>query len=121
MTVGDGAKKHQLGFRQIWGAGQMAFTKIIVVVDHDVDVQDEQAVLFHLCANVDPKRDVMFVDGPLDILDHASPGLGVGSKMGIDATRKIAGEGAVRRWPDEIVMSPEIRERVSRRWTEYGL
>lgn len=105
----------------IWGAGQMAFTKIVVVVDHDVDVQDEQAVLFHLCANVDPKRDVMFVDGPLDILDHAGPGLGVGSKMGIDATRKIAGEGAVRHWPDEIVMSAEIRERVSRRWAEYGL
>jgi len=105
----------------VWGAGQMAFTKIIVVVDHDVDVQDEQAVLFHVCANVDPKRDVMFVDGPLDILDHASPDIGVGSKMGIDATRKIAGEGAVRLWPDEIRMSADVKERVTRRWREYGL
>jgi len=105
----------------IWGAGQMAFTKIIVVVDHDVDVQDEQAVLFHLCANTDPKRDILFVDGPLDILDHAAPFCGAGSKMGIDATRKIAGEGAVRQWPEEIEMSREIKELVTRRWPEYGL
>lgn len=105
----------------IWGAGQMAFTKLIVVVDHDVDVQDEQAVLFHLCANVDPKRDIMFVDGPLDILDHAAPVCGLGSKMGIDATRKIAGEGQVRAWPQELEMSAEVRQRVTRRWAEYGL
>jgi len=105
----------------IWGAGQMAFTKIIVVVDHDVDVQDEQAVLFHLCANVDPKRDILMVDGPLDILDHATPVCGAGSKMGIDATRKIAGEGPVREWPDEISMTPEVVARVTRRWGEYGL
>ena len=105
----------------IWGAGQMAFTKIIVVVDHDVDVQDEQAALFHVCANVDPKRDILFTDGPLDILDHATPVMGAGSKMGIDATRKIAGEGQVRRWPDEIAMSAEVRELVTRRWGEYGL
>jgi 4-hydroxy-3-polyprenylbenzoate decarboxylase len=105
----------------IWGAGQMAFTKIIVVVDHDVDVQDEQAVLFHLCANVDPKRDIMFVDGPLDILDHATPVMGAGSKMGIDATRKIPGEGPIRDWPPQIEMSDEIKELVTRRWREYGL
>jgi 4-hydroxy-3-polyprenylbenzoate decarboxylase len=105
----------------IWGAGQMAFTKIIVVVDEHVDVHDEQDVLFHLCANVDPKRDIMFVDGPLDILDHAAPACGAGSKMGIDATRKLAGEGPVRPWPDEIVMSPEIKELVRGRWEEYGL
>jgi len=105
----------------IWGAGQLAFTKIIVVVDEDVDVHDEQDVLFHLCANVDPKRDIMFVDGPLDILDHATPFCGAGSKMGIDATRKIPGEGTVRDWPPAIEMSPEIRDLVTRRWKEYGL
>jgi 4-hydroxy-3-polyprenylbenzoate decarboxylase len=105
----------------IWGAGQMSFTKVIVVVDHDVDVQDEQAVLFHLCANVDPKRDIMFVEGPLDILDHATPVCGAGSKMGIDATRKIAGEGAVREWPDQIEMTQQIKELVAMRWPEYGL
>jgi len=105
----------------IWGAGQMAFTKIIVVVDEHVDVHDEQAVFFQLCSNVDPRRDVMLVDGPLDILDHAAPACGVGSKMGIDATRKIAGEGALRAWPDEIDMTDEIKDLVTRRWEEYGL
>jgi len=105
----------------IWGAGQMALTKIIVVIDGHVDVHNEQDVLFHLCANVDPKRDIMFIDGPLDILDHAAPHLGAGSKMGIDATRKFEGEGQVRDWPDEIDMSAEIKELVTRRWEEYGL
>lgn len=105
----------------IWGAGQLAFTKIIVVVDEHVDVHDEQDVLFHLCANVDPRRDIVIVDGPLDILDHAAPYCGAGSKLGIDATRKLPGEGQVRPWPDEIGMSPEVRELVTRRWEEYGL
>jgi len=105
----------------IWGAGQMAFTKIIVVVDEHVDVHNQDEVLFQLCSNVDPKRDIMFVDGPLDILDHAAPVCGAGSKMGIDATRKIPGEGQIRDWPDEIEMSAEIKEVVTRRWNEYAL
>jgi len=105
----------------LWGAGQMAFTKILVVVDEHVDVHNEQDVLFHLCANVDPKRDIMFTDGPLDILDHASPSCGAGSKMGIDATRKIEGEGQIREWPDEIEMSAQVRELVTNRWGEYRL
>ncbi len=105
----------------IWGAGQMAFTKIIVVVDEAVDVQNEQDVLFHLCANCDPQRDCMIVQGPLDILDHASPVCGAGSKIGFDATRKMPGEGTIREWPGELEMSAEIRERVTRRWKEYGL
>ncbi len=57
----------------IWGAGQMSWTKMIVVVDEDVDVHDQDAVLFHLAANVDPGRDIEIVNGPLDILDHAAP------------------------------------------------
>lgn len=105
----------------IWGAGQMAFTKIIVVVDEHVDVQNEQEVLFHLCANCDPERDTMIVRGPLDILDHAAPFCGAGSKIGFDATRKIAGEGAVRAFPAEIEMLAEIKERVTRRWKDFGL
>ncbi len=104
----------------IWGAGQMAFTKMIVVVDEHVDVHNQDEVLFHVCANVDPKRDIMFVDGPLDILDHATPVCGAGSKMGIDATRKIEGEGQVREWPQELEMSKEVRDKVTRRWAEYG-
>lgn len=105
----------------IWGAGQMAFTKMIVVVDEDVDVHNQDEVLFHMLANCDPRRDTMIVDGPLDILDHAAPACGVGSKIGWDATRKIPGEGAIREWPAELEMSAEIKERVSRRWREYGL
>jgi 4-hydroxy-3-polyprenylbenzoate decarboxylase len=105
----------------IWGAGQMSFTKMIVVVDEHVDVHDQDAVLFQMCANVDPKRDIMFVDGPLDILDHAAAALGAGSKMGIDATKKIDGEGPIREWPDEIEMSAAVKERVDGRWGEYGV
>ena len=105
----------------IWGAGQMAFTKIIVVVDEHVDVHDEQQVWFQVCSNVDPRRDIVLVDGPLDILDHAAPFCGAGSKLGIDATKKVAGEGPVRAWPAELEMSEDIRTRVTRRWTEYGL
>ncbi|HEX8913017.1 MAG TPA: UbiD family decarboxylase [Humisphaera sp.] len=105
----------------IWGAGQMAFTKYIVVVDEHVDVHNEQDVLFHLFANCDPERDTEIVRGPVDILDHASPRLGVGSKMGFDATVKLPAEGEVRRWPRELEMDPATKELVNRRWREYGL
>lgn len=108
----------------IWGAGQMAWTKMIVVVDESVDVHDQDAVLFHLAANCDPGRDIEIVNGPLDILDHAAPRLGAGHKIGFDATAKIKGEEvnghAVRDWPRLLEMSPEIKERVGRRWREYG-
>jgi 4-hydroxy-3-polyprenylbenzoate decarboxylase len=76
----------------IWGAGQMAWTKVIVVVDADVDVHDEQAVWDAVMTNCHFGRDLEFVHGPLDILDHAAPRLGAGGKLGIDATRKIEGE-----------------------------
>ncbi|MGQ9651622.1 MAG: UbiD family decarboxylase [Phycisphaerae bacterium] len=105
----------------LWGAGQMSFSKFIVVVDEHVDVHDEQEVLFCLGANVDPRRDTVIAEGPLDILDHAAPFEGAGSKMGIDATRKIPGEGPVRRWPARLEMSPQIKEQVTRRWWEFGL
>ncbi len=108
----------------IWGAGQMSFTKFVVVVDEDVDVHDEQAVLFHLFANCDPARDTEMVRGPVDILDHASPGLGVGSKMGFDATRKLpaeAGESVVRDWPEELRFDEATEQLVDRRWADYGL
>ena len=76
----------------IWGAGQMAWTKFIVVVDDDVDVHDEKAVLRPCSGNCHFGRDIEIVNGPLDILDHAAPRLGAGHKIGFDATRKIAGE-----------------------------
>ena len=105
----------------IWGAGQMMFTKMIVVVDEDVNVHDEQDVLFHMGANVDWRRDTVIVEGPVDILDHAAPFEGAGGKIGIDATRKIPGEGTVRGWPGRIVMSDSIKDLVTRRWREYGV
>jgi len=71
--------------------------------------------------NVDPRRGTMMVDGPLDILDHSSASFGYGSKIGIDATRKWKSEGYPREWPEEIIMSEDVKERVSRRWSEYGL
>ena len=105
----------------IWGAGQMALTKFIVVVDEHVDVHDEQAVLFHLFSNCDPARDMEVAYGPLDILDHAAPETGAGSKIGFDATAKWKQEGKVRVWPKELSMDDATRNLVSRRWSEYGL
>ena len=99
----------------------MMFSKMIVVVDEHVNVHDEQEVLFHLAANVDWRRDIMIVDGPCDILDHATPQYGTGAKIGIDATRKIPGEGEVRDWPELLRMSPEVMELIERRRGEYGL
>jgi 4-hydroxy-3-polyprenylbenzoate decarboxylase len=104
----------------IWGLGQMMFTKIIVVVDKNVDVQDVEEVLWRVGNNVDPRRDITIVDGPLDVLDHASPLPRAGSKIGIDATKKWPEEGHTREWPDEIIMSPEIVDLVAGRWREYG-
>ncbi len=109
----------------VWGAGQMAWTKMIVVVDDDVDVHDHEAVLFHVCANCDPGRDVEIVNGPLDILDHAAPRLGAGHKIGFDATRKVSGEEvgghAVRDFPPRLAMDEAVKELVDRRWGEYGI
>ncbi len=105
----------------IWGAGQMMFTKMIVVVDDHVNVHDEQDVLFHMGANVDWRRDTVIADGPCDVLDHATPYYGTGAKIGIDATCKIAGEGVVRDWPEELEMSADVAKRVQQRWSEFGL
>lgn len=105
----------------IWGLGQMMFTKVIVVVDGDVDVQNVADVLWKVGNNMDPRRDVTFAEGPIDVLDHASPTKLVGSKMGIDATKKLPEEGHPREWPAETRMSPDIVETALRRWSEYGL
>jgi len=105
----------------IWGLGQLMFSKIILVVDEWVDVQNLQEVLWVVANNIDPERDVSFVRGPIDVLDHASRAEGFGSKMGIDATRKLPEEGFERRWPPVIEMSPDVRARVDAMWNELGL
>jgi 4-hydroxy-3-polyprenylbenzoate decarboxylase len=105
----------------IWSLGQMMFTKIVVIVDEHVNVHNYDEVWFHVGSNVHPGRDVVFMEGPTDILDHAAPVCGVGHKMGIDATRKLPEEGHPRPWPDEMLNAPEVIERVSKRWAEFGL
>jgi 4-hydroxy-3-polyprenylbenzoate decarboxylase len=104
----------------LWGLGQMASTKYIAVFDKDIDLRDSRTVVWKLLNNVDPKRDLMLSEGPLDALDHSAPYPNFGGKMGIDATRKTREEGMGREWPDEIKMSEEIIEQVNSRWKEYG-
>jgi 4-hydroxy-3-polyprenylbenzoate decarboxylase len=96
----------------LWGMGQMMFSKIVVVVDSDVDVHNTSDVLFHICSNIDPQRDTTFTKGPCDSLDHAPDRANIGSHMGIDATRKLAGEGYQRVWPKECRHPEEILEKV---------
>ncbi len=98
----------------LWGMGQMMFSKYIVVVDADVNVHDTSQVLFHLTANTDPMRDSILTRGPSDVLDHATNEVGVGGKMGLDATRKMPGEGFKRSWPPLIQMDPSVQASVSR-------
>lgn len=102
----------------LWGFGQLMFSKYVIVLDSHVDVRDYNTVAWHVFNNTDPKRDMMFADGPLDVLDHATPLWGMGSKVGIDATRKWAEEGFTREWPDELEMSEAIKQQVSNRWSE---
>jgi len=105
----------------LWGMGQLSFTKFIIVVDSWVDVHNLSEVLWRVGNNVDPKRDVVILEGPLDVLEHASAIPAYGGKMGIDATKKLPTEGFTRDWPDDIVMSEKIKKLVSERWKEYGI
>jgi 4-hydroxy-3-polyprenylbenzoate decarboxylase len=104
----------------IWGLGMLSLTKCVIVVDEHVDVHDYEQVTFYVGANVDPRRDVVLSEGPLDHLDHAPERQFFGGKLGIDATVKLPEEGA-REWPTEIVMSDEVKALVDSRWSEYGI
>src|SRR5271169_4885374 len=105
----------------IWGLGQAMFTKCIVVVDEDVDVQNISEVAWRALNNIDPERDIQFTMGPIDSLDHASRLINYGSKMGVDATRKWPGEGFTRPWPEVLRMSPGVKQRVDVLWKKAGL
>ncbi len=105
----------------IWGLGQAMFSKVIVVVDEDVDVQNVSEVAWKALNNIDPQRDIEFVTGPIDSLDHSSRMINWGSKMGVDATKKWKEEGFTRRWPDVIKMSPDVQKRVDDLWRKAGL
>jgi 4-hydroxy-3-polyprenylbenzoate decarboxylase len=105
----------------IWSLGQAMFTKVVIVVDHDVNVQNWHEVIWKTLCAIDPERDVQFVLGPVDTLDHAARRQDFGSKMGIDATRKWASEGFDRPWPDEITMNEVTKQRVNGLWRDLGL
>jgi 4-hydroxy-3-polyprenylbenzoate decarboxylase len=105
----------------IWSLGQAMFTKVIVVVDHDVEVHNYREVVWKALCAMDPERDVQFVLGPVDTLDHAQRMQDYGSKMGVDATRKWASEGFNRPWPDEILMDEATKSRVNALWKSLNL
>jgi 4-hydroxy-3-polyprenylbenzoate decarboxylase len=105
----------------LWGLGQMMFTKILVIVDHDVNVHDLAEVTWVVGNNIDPKRDMVFVEGPVDVLDHAAPIMGYGSKIGIDATRKWRSEGFEREWPGAIVMDEKTKLYIDSIWEKLGI
>ncbi|HWQ09787.1 MAG TPA: hypothetical protein VN436_11780, partial [Holophaga sp.] len=106
----------------LWGMGQLMFTKAIAVVDADIDPRDLGEVLFRVTSNVDPRRDLLITEGPLDVLDHASDRFAYGSKVGLDATRKDRPfDGRTRDWPKDLTFPEEVLSRITRRWTEYGL
>jgi 4-hydroxy-3-polyprenylbenzoate decarboxylase len=95
----------------LWGSGQMSSTKTLVVFDDDVDVQDFSQAAWRAFANVDARRDLVVVDGPVDVLDHSAEHFGLGGKIGVDATRKWAEEGG-REWPEPCVHPPEVLARM---------
>jgi len=112
------AKKVMSAF---WGMGLMMLAKLIIVVDEDVNVQNVSEVMWRVFNNIDAGRDVVMVEGPLDALDHSSPMPHLGTKMGIDATRKWPSEGHPREWPGDIVMSEEVKKLVDGKWEKYGI
>ena len=105
----------------IWVLGQAMFTKCIVVVDEDCDVQNVGEVVLRVSNNIDPERDIQFTLGPVDSLDHASRLPNYGSKMGIDATRKWAAEGFSRPWPEMLAMPAEVKAKVDAMWSKLGI
>lgn len=111
------AKKVMMG---LWGMPQLMFLKVIVVVDDDVDISDKSEVLWAVTTRIDPARDVMIIpDAVTDTLDHASKRPNLGSKMGIDATKKLAEEGYDREWPEVVSSDPRTASLVESRWRDY--
>ncbi len=105
----------------LWGLGLVMLAKAIIVLDHDVDVQNLSEVAWRVTANIDPASDIVISEGPVDDLDHASKNYGYGSKMGLDATSKGKLDGRDREWPDDITMDNQIINLVEKRWEEYGI
>ena len=97
---------------------QFSYTKCVIITDEDIDVRDWRQVVWAIATRVDPARDLMLVENtPIDYLDFASPVAGLGSKLGLDATRKWPGETA-REWGRPIVLDPEVERRIDNLWTQ---
>ncbi|HEY2374470.1 MAG TPA: menaquinone biosynthesis decarboxylase [Gemmatimonadaceae bacterium] len=105
----------------LWGQGLMSLAKVLIIVDGWVNVRDPREAWWVALNNIDPQRDARFTMGPMDVLDHSSRAFTYGSKMGLDATRKLPEEGFVREWPDVITMDDETKRRVDRMWSELGV
>jgi 4-hydroxy-3-polyprenylbenzoate decarboxylase len=105
----------------LWGMGLMMLAKTIVVVSEHVNVHDLSEVAWRATGNVDPKRDLMILEGPMDDLDHSALRHRYGGKLGVDATDKGPMDDLGQPWPEEIRMTDDVRDRVTRRWKDYGL
>ena len=105
----------------LWGMGQMMYTKLIVVVDEEVDLSNLSLVAWRVFNNIDAGRDLVLSQGPLDALDHSSPVPRYGTRLGVDATRKLPEEGHGREWPDALEMDEAVKRLVDGRWREYGI
>jgi 4-hydroxy-3-polyprenylbenzoate decarboxylase len=105
----------------LWGQGLMSLAKVLVVLDDWVNVRDPQEAWWVALNNIDPERDARFTMGPMDVLDHSSRAFTYGSKMGLDATRKLPEEGFTREWPNVIAMDDATKRRVDTKWASLGL
>ena len=105
----------------LWGQGLMSLAKVLVIVDDWVDVRNPQEAWWVALNNIDPERDARFTMGPMDVLDHSSRAFTYGSKMGLDATKKLPEEGFVREWPAVIEMDPAVKKAVDAKWNRLGI
>jgi len=113
------AKRIMMG---VWSfLKQFIYTKVVIVVDDDIDARDWKDVIWAVSTRMDPVRDIVTIENtPIDYLDFASPQSGLGGKLGLDATNKMPPE-TTREWGQKIRMSDDVIARVTERWTEYGL
>ncbi|HLG73128.1 MAG TPA: menaquinone biosynthesis decarboxylase [Chloroflexota bacterium] len=114
-------KQAQKVMNAIWGTGLLSLSKLVIVVDAECDVHDYSEVAWRALGNTDYSRDLLLTEGPVDHLDHGSYQQFWGGKAGIDATRKLPGEGYARGWPEVIAQDPAVVELVTSRWAEYGI
>jgi 4-hydroxy-3-polyprenylbenzoate decarboxylase len=105
----------------LWGQGLMSLAKVLVIVDHFIDVKNAQEVWWYALNNIDPERDVRFAIGPMDDLDHSARGPAFGSKMGIDGTKKWSEEGFHRPWPEIIEMDAHVKQKIDAIWRRLGV